>query len=188
MGCDIAVLGELVNARDEHLAKREKGEMNHVDRMRLAMTVMQYNQSFVNVTDGKANTLLLINSIFLATGAASAFTSALDVVASAAASVAVLLCLTVVFARLPQQMKRDRAKLLFFGHICQRRQRAAYVEDFRQAGAREIAESLAKQIYDLAGVVDRKFRAYRRAQLVTIFSAAVWIANLLRPALELLEP
>ena len=139
---------------------------------------MQYNQAFINFTDGKANALLLINSIFLATSAASTLGSVLSIVAVATAGLAVLLCLCVVYARLPGIMKRDRAKLVFFGHVLQRLNRAAYLEDFHQASAEDVTDSLLKQVYDLALVVDRKFRSYRWAQLVTMVSAAVWIISL----------
>jgi hypothetical protein len=182
------VVHDLAEARDRHLsAEADRQALSPVERMKFAMSVMQYNQSFVNVTDGKANSLLLINSIFLATGAGSTLTKVLPLAAVVAASVAILLCLAVVFARLPVQMKRDRAKLVFFGHICQRRNKAAYREDFAKARTSEIDESLTGQVYDLARVVDSKFRAYRRAQLVTMLSAGLWITNLLAPAMALLQ-
>jgi hypothetical protein len=154
------------------------------DRLRFAMSIMQYNQTMVNFTDGKANSLLLINSIFLATGAQWNLSAILPLAGVVLAACAILLSITVIYARMPGQIRHDRAKLVFFAHIRQRRNRAAYLEDFDTASAAEIIESLLKQNYDLAGVVDRKFRAYRHAQLATVCSAALWIANLLSPLLE----
>jgi hypothetical protein len=154
------------------------------DRLRFAMSIMQYNQTMVNFTDSKANSLLLINSIFLATGAQWNLASILTLLAVVLAACAILLCITVIYARMPGQIRPDRAKLVFFAHIRQRRNRAAYLEDFDSACAPEITESLLKQNYDLAGVVDRKFRAYNRAQLATVCSAALWIVNLLNPLIE----
>ena len=161
---------------DEPIPAQER-DLTPADELRFAMAIMQYNQAFVNFTDGKANALLLINSIFLATSAA-ALGSLLSIVAVAVAGLAVLLCLSVVYARLPVIMKRDPAKLVFFGHILQRLNRAAYLEDFHKATAEDVTDSLLKQVYDLARMVDRKFRSYRWAQLTTMFSAAVWIASL----------
>ena len=161
---------------DEPIPAHER-DLTPADELRFAMSIMQYNQAFINFTDGKANALLLINSIFLAT-AASALGSMLSIVSVAVAGLAVLLCLCVVYARLPGIMKRDRAKLVYFGHVLQRLNRAVYLEDFHKATAEDVTDSLLKQVYDLALVVDRKFRSYRWAQLVTMVSAAVWIASL----------
>ena len=165
---------------DEPIPAQER-DLSPADELRFAMAVMQYNQAFINFTDGKANALLLINSIFLATSAA-ALGSVLSIVAVAVAGLAVLLCLSVVYARMPGLMKRDRAKLVFFGHILQRVNRAAYLEDFHHVAAEDVTDSLLKQIYDLARVVDRKFRCYHWAQLTTMLSAALWIAGLLSGA------
>lgn len=161
---------------DEPIPAHER-DLTPADELRFAMAIMQYNQAFINFTDGKANTLLLINSIFLATSA-SALGSMLSIVSIAAAGVAVLLCMSVVYARMPGAMKRDRAKLVFFGHVLQRINRAAYLEDFHNAAAEDVTDSLLKQVYDLARVVDRKFRCYRWAQLATMLSAILWIASL----------
>ncbi len=183
------IIHELLNTKTvvESMIEKDRNEMTSTERLGFAMSVMQYNQSFVNVTDGKANSLLLINSIFLATGAAGALTKVLPLAAVVVASIAILLCLAVVFARLPGQATNDRAKLVFFGDIAKRRNMAAYLDDCRNTGPKEISASLLGQVYELASVVSRKFAAYRRAQLVTMFSAALWIANLLVPALAALN-
>jgi hypothetical protein len=165
---------------DEPIPAHER-DLSPADELRFAMAIMQYNQGFINFTDGKANALLLINSIFLAMSAA-AMGSVLSIAAVSVAGLAVLLCLSVVYARMPGTMKRDRAKLVFFGHILQRVNRAAYLEDFHNAAAEDVTESLLRQIYDLARVVDRKFRSYRWAQLTTMLSAVMWIAGLLAGA------
>lgn len=162
---------------DEPIPAHER-DLSPADELRFAMAIMQYNQAFINFTDGKANALLLINSIFLATSAA-AMGSILAIVAAALAGLAVLLCLSVVYARMPGLMKCDRAKLVFYGHILQRINRAAYLDDFHNAATEDVTDSLLKQVYDLARVVDRKFRSYRWAQLATMLSAAMWIASLL---------
>ena len=152
-------------------------------RLRLAMGVLQYNQGFVGLTDAKANTLLLVNSIFLATTASAGLGSALAVASLVAAAAVVLLCLGVVWARSTEPKARERSQLVFFGHVLQRRNPAAYEEDFCQAGPDELVSSTARQIYELASVVDRKFKAYRWAQLATLVSAGLWISHLLAPVL-----
>ncbi len=178
----LRVVGRLEEGPSGQVVARE--ELGSVKRMEFAMSVLDYNQSFVNFTDGKANSLLLINSIFLAMGAVDAMGSKIGIAAVFVSAMAILMCMAVIFARLPGMMRRDRAKLVFFGHVRQRRNKAAYVDDFKAAHASEISESLSGQIYDLAEVVERKFIAYRRAQLVTLLSAGLWIVGLLAPMLD----
>jgi hypothetical protein len=155
------------------------------ERLKLAMSVMEYNQSFVTFADGKANALLLINSIFLATTGAAGASTALSIVTLASAALAILCSLGVVYARLPGIMKRDRAKVVFWGHIRQRRSKAEYLADFLTAKPQEVCESLIKQTYDVADVVERKFKAYHFAQMATFLSAVLWVANLLRGAVNI---
>jgi len=144
----------------------------------LAMSVMRYNQGFVEFLDNKANSLLLVNSIFLAAGAAGDLSSAPGVIATTIAAIAVLACLMVVYARMPSRLSHDPAKLVFFGHIRQRRTADDYLDDFQRTGIDEIAEATILQVHDLATVVEQKFRAYRWAQIVTLFSAAAGIVSL----------
>ncbi len=177
----LKVVGRLEEGPSRQVAADELGP---VKRMEFAMSVLDYNQSFVNFTDGKANSLLLINSIFLAMGAVDAMGSKLGIAAVFVSAMAILMCMAVIFARLPGMMRRDRAKLVFFGHVRQRRNKTAYVEDFNSARPSEIAESLSGQIYDLSMVVEHKFRAYRRAQLATLLSAGLWIVGLLSPMID----
>lgn len=155
------------------------------ERLRLAVSAMEYNQSFVTFADGKANALLLVNSIFLATAAGRLGQSIAAALVAAAAGLAILLSLSVIYARLPGQMKRDRAKIFFWGHICQRRSKADYATDLASVAPQEILESLARQTFDLCQVVQRKFKAYQVAQLMTFLSAASWVLYLIGPPLGL---
>jgi len=148
-------------------------------QLELAMSTMRYNQSFVEFIDNKANSLLLVNSIFLAAGASGDMTAAPVLIAAVIAALAVLGCLMVVYARLPSRLRRDRAKLVFFGHIRQRRRVEDYLHDFQTTAVEELAESTIRQVFDLATIVEGKFRAYRWAQTATLFSAAAGITALL---------
>jgi hypothetical protein len=154
------------------------------ERLRLAISAMEYNQSFVTFADGKANALLLVNSIFLATAAGRLGQSFSALLVAASAGLAILLSLSVVYARLPGQMKRDRAKIFFWGHVCQRRSKAEYAADLASARPEEILESLARQVFELAQVVQRKFKAYQAAQFMTFLSAASWVLYLIGPPLH----
>ena len=102
-------------------------------RIDLAFQVMNYNQGFVMFVDGKANTLLVVNSIILATsGASSLAGSRLALAALVAATVAILLCLSVVFARHPNPAKRDKSRVAFYAHILQRSNWSQYQHDLEE--------------------------------------------------------
>lgn len=159
-------------------------ELSDEARLRVVLAALQYNQGFVTFTDGKANTLLLVNSIFLATTASTGLSGWLSWATLVSAAAVVLLCLAVVWARASGQTSNQRGQLFYFEHILRRRNPVAYQEDFGQAGPDEVFECTARQVYELASVVARKFRAYRTAQLATLTTASLWIANLVGPALR----
>ncbi|MGC4122693.1 MAG: DUF5706 domain-containing protein [Myxococcales bacterium] len=161
------------------------GEYNLARRIDLAFQVMNYNQGFVTFVDGKANSLLVVNSIILATsGSSSLAGSRLALAALAAATVAILLCLSVVFARHPKPAKRDKARLAFFAHILQRSNWSQYQHDLEEVEPDQLLASFAHQVHDLAAVVDKKFAAYRRAQTATFLATGLWIATLAVPVLR----
>ncbi len=166
-----AVVGSLVEARP---AAR--------GRLELALAALAHNQAMITFVDGKANSLLLVNSIFLATGAAAGRTG-LGLSGLALAALAMLLCLAVIAARGVGLTCRDPARLLFFQDILLRRSPGDYLADLAGQADEAVLESTARQVYGLAGIVDRKFRAYRRAQAATLLAAGTWAANLLLPLL-----
>lgn len=151
-------------------------------RIDLALNVMNYNQGFIVFADGKANSLLVVNSIILATsGAASLGGSKLALLALGAATVAILLCLSVVYARNARPARRDRARLAFYAHILQRKDWNQYQRDLEEATPEQILSSFAHQVHDLALVVDKKFAAYRLSQTATFVATGLWIASLSAP-------
>ncbi len=150
-------------------------------RIQLALNVMNYNQGFVVFADGKANTLLVVNSIILATSAGAAAGSRLALSALAAATVAIVLSLWVVWARSASPARREKARLAFWAHILQRPDWGQYLRDLREVEPEAILESTAHQIHDLAQVVSRKFFAYRLAQAATFCATALWIVSMVRP-------
>jgi hypothetical protein len=152
-------------------------------RLRLALSAFAHNQSLVTFVDGKANSLLLMNSIFLATGAAAG-RSPIGLVGLALAALALLLCVAVIAARGVGLTCRDPARLVFYQDILLRRSPGDYLADLRDQPDGAVLESTARQVYELAGIVARKFRAYRRAQLVTLLAAGTWVANLLLPRMS----
>lgn len=152
-------------------------------RLDLAVASLEYNQGFVTFLDGKANSLLLVNSIFLATSATAKLSAALAWAPAAAAVLAVLLSLGVLWARGTEGSTAERGQIFFFQHILRRRAPSGYADDLRQVSGGEVLEATARQVHALAGVVEKKFQAYRLAQGATVLSALLWIAGQLGPLL-----
>jgi hypothetical protein len=180
-------IADLDRARRERSAGRATAVTARVDltaegRLRLALGALRHNQSFVALTDAKANSLLLVNSIFIASTAAGGLDRGLALAAAGAAALVVLLCLGVVWARQAPPARAERGQLILFSHVLRRRTAAAYLEDFRAAGPEELIENTVRQVHELAGVVGRKFRAYRWAQQATVLSAGLWLARLVAGA------
>ncbi len=159
-------------------------ELSLSERLGLAMDILGHNQSFITFIDKKANSLLLLNSIFLATAAAGGLNGIWTLLALGAASLAALTCLAVVWARLPGMRLGSNARLLFFSDILGRRNSSTYAEDLRRVGLEDLFDSTARQVYELAQVEERKFRVYRWAQLATLASAALWLGRMLSPLLS----
>ncbi len=159
-------------------------DLSAQERIKLAMGILDYNQELISFSDAKANTLLVVNSIFLATTASAGLDHPLALASVLASAVVVLLCLRVVWARSTQTRIKERGQLVYFGDILRRQRAANYLDDFLKASADEVLSSTVMQVYGLAGVAKRKYSAYALAQLATVVSACIWLANLLQPVLK----
>lgn len=150
-----------------------------------AFRALAYNQDLIQFADSKAGTLILINSLFVAT--AQTLTDGHPVVLFLrgayvlAASAAVVCCLFVVMSRAsgPHPLRRPPPDLVFFGDICQRRTAGHYAVDFKSRDAERFVDDLLRRTYALAQIAQRKFRGYAVAQVATVVSGAAWlVANL----------
>lgn len=156
------------------------------ERLQLALATMQQSQSFIDFTDNKASTMLLVNSIFIATSSAAGVPAGLRAALVLSAVVSIGLCLLVVRARLPGPLAPERSQLVFWGHIAARATSNNYLWDFRRAELSDVCEQLVVGNHDLARVVARKFRTYLWAQYATFFTAALWVVGLLTVVFALL--
>lgn len=159
-------------------------ELSIQERIKLAMGVLDYNQELISFSDAKANTLLVVNSIFLATTASSGLGHPMALASVIASAVVVLLCLRVVWARSTQARIKERGQLVYFGDILRRQRAVNYLEDFQSVTPDEVLKSTVEQVYGLAGVAQRKYSAYALAQLATVLSACIWLFNLLQPIMK----
>lgn len=154
------------------------------ERIKLAMGVLDYNQELISFSDAKANTLLVVNSIFLATRASVGMNHPMAMASVVASAVVVLLCLRVVWARSTQVRVKERGQLVYFGDILRRQKAVNYLDDFLNVTPEEVIKSTVMQAYGLAGVAQRKYKAYALAQFATVVSAGLWLISLLKPVFE----
>jgi hypothetical protein len=141
-------------------------------RLELALASLHYNQQFINFIDAKANSLLLVNSLFLTMGAAGGGWKWLCVLFSLGT---IMLCLAVLWTRKSSSAPRERGQLFYYKHLLRRRGREDLVHDFHSIEEREALEATVRQIHDLAQLADRKFSSYQLAQTATALSVPLWL-------------
>jgi hypothetical protein len=148
-----------------------------------AFEILHYNQNLVQFADSKANTLILINSIALAsifgmTVAVPpdwrALATILRVTFLLASIASVGLCLQVVLSRIedPGQRRRD---LVFFADILARPSVMSYRLDFSRTDGDAFLGDLVDRNYRIAAIASRKYRFYGMAQQATVSACALWM-------------
>ncbi|MBM3462297.1 MAG: hypothetical protein FJX76_09370 [Armatimonadetes bacterium] len=152
-------------------------------RIEHAFDILHYNQNLIQFADSKANTLIVINSIALASTAASSagvpLMGALKIGFMLAAVVSIILCLMVVVARSDPPDERARRDLIFFGDVMSRSSSNAYYYDFTDTKSSIFLEDLLERNYRVAGIAERKYRFYRMAQVATVAACLLWLTHLL---------
>ena len=147
---------------------------------REAYEILNYNQQLIQFADSKAGTLIVINSLFVAAmgaGSGRPGNTALEVLGAVvvlASALAVVLCLAVVMTRTEANLS-SRADLVFFADILTRPNAAYYASEFLRTPEDVHVDDLLRRTYVLAGIAQRKFRAYGSAQLATALSGVLWL-------------
>lgn len=153
-----------------------------------AFAVLQYNQELVQFADGKANTLILINSIALASACALnlspqgslhdlAVTLRCAFLLFSVASVG--LSLAVVLSRLEDSGAPRRRDLIFFADIVSRTSASAFRSEFICLPASQMRDDLLDRAWRVSEIASRKYACYTQAQRVTVVACALWMALLL---------
>jgi hypothetical protein len=156
-----------------HLESIGSSRLADETQLHSAFEILHYNQDLIQFFDGKANTLIVINSIALASSAglrAMGFGSVFLV----AAIISILLCLRVVMAKPPQAGPHGR-DLIFFADITSRPERL-YRFDFLRTDPHQMLNALLSRTWRLAAIADRKYETYRVAQNATVVTCVLWMA------------
>jgi hypothetical protein len=174
---------------------RKTGERLDVGaRLGLSLGMVTLNQGLVQFADQKANGLVVVSSIFLASLAPSLdhldaaehpHLRDLGLAACAAAILALLAALRVMLARnaaaSPHAPQVGRS-LVFFKHVSAIPKAADYIETFREADGERVLDSLLASNHDVCAIANMKFKAYRWAERLTLLAAVLWGAAILAAA------
>jgi hypothetical protein len=146
-------------------------------RIESAFAVLQYTNSLIQFADQKAGTLIVINSIFIATMGASYAPRPLRLVFFGACLISLFGCILVILARRgigPPQPP----DLIFFRDILQQRSARDYVRHFQEAPAASFEEALLLRIHQAAEIADDKFRRYSLAVRACVVATLLWVVNI----------
>jgi len=164
--------------------KKTKERIDLGRRIELSLGMLGFNQGLIQFADSKANGLVVVNSIFLAS-----LTPSLDHMkvapvgmkalagASAAVSVLALLAsLWVMLSRAPDTHEPRPKSLIYHKHILTFSKAQNFVDEFREAEGEKVLDAFLFSTFDLAAIANAKFRAYKTAEQLTLLGAVLWIA------------
>lgn len=171
------------------LDKREHREVDLPKQIEYAFQILSYNQGLIQFADGKANALLLINSIFIAAigpflevirKGGSPIGLLLLVVFFGASILSILFALAVISARkIPELEKGQANNLVFYGGIVQCNSPDGYIHEFNAIEAKRFHEGLLNNIFVVSKIASNKFATYNMAQVLTLVSCMFWIGNII---------
>ncbi|MBI2266284.1 MAG: hypothetical protein HYU64_14150 [Armatimonadetes bacterium] len=174
----------------------EKTDMFH--RIESAFDILHFTQNLIQFADNKANTLIVINSIFLASLPSLAAERTFMVVGGGflgilrglffvASVTAVIYCLLVVMARKDNPETSKRPDLIFFDDIVKHKNASSYFYEYMKIGDATLLEDLARRNFNAAGIAQNKYNLYGTALRVTFASCLLWIACILTPYMTIIR-
>jgi hypothetical protein len=169
------------------LDKRNHEEVPVEQEIEYALDILAYNQGFIQFADSKANALLLINSIFLASigpfidvlkKGANPMGKLIAVVFFLFCILSILLTLAVIMTRKLPTIETESKGLIFYGHIADTRSPEGYIHEFKNFEASKFRESLLSNIFVVSKIATTKFAWYGYGQVTTLFSCFFWILTM----------
>ena len=172
-----------------YVDKKSKQQVELPHRLGLGLGLLNFNQSLIQFADSKANGLVLVNSIFLASMAPAidvlkqpttgTSIKAVALVFFAVSVLALLASLWVTLARAPHSHEQRPTSLAYYKHILSFHSAQGYVEAFRGSEGEHALDALLVATHDLAGIASAKFKAYKAAERLTLLGAMLWITAMI---------
>ncbi len=166
--------------------KRTENYESETGRMAYAFSTLHFNQNLIQFAETKANTLLLINSIFLATvttmmerglgqdliGNVFQIVKILFFITSA---ISVITCLMVVIPKSDDPSENKRRDMIFYMDILQYNSINNYTYEFHRTKASTLREDILKRCYMISKIASSKYNRYRMSQNMTFLSCTFWL-------------
>lgn len=149
--------------------------MTHDDAARLAIEALHFNNSLVQFADQKAATLIVINSIFIASAGGPGDPLRAACLAFAVGSL--LCCLAVVRARRDPAAPESR-DVVFFGDILGLKSGHGYLVTLLAQKPDVVAAGVAARVFRTCTIARRKFHAYGWALKLSLAATPLWIATM----------
>jgi hypothetical protein len=167
--------------------KKNKERLDLGHRLHVGLGMVGFNQGLVQFADSKANGLVVVNSIFLASmvpaleGVRHAGPEWLRMMGGAFFACCVLALLASLMVMISRGAPAGEARgksLLFHKHIIELGKAQSYVDEVREADGEKLLDSLLVSNFDLATIASAKFRAYKIAERLTLGAAVLWVAGM----------
>lgn len=168
-----------------YLDRKTKEEVPVTKQIEIAFSILTYNQGLIQFADNKANALLLINSIFLAS--ISPFITTLQKFSGIAYAIflaflgicilSIILSMNVISTRKLPMLDDDpkSTSLVYYRDIVETNTPEFYISEFTNYDCRQFLDSLLRNIFIVSTIANTKFSIYSTAQSMTFLSCILWI-------------
>jgi len=150
--------------------------MDARDAAKVALEALHFNNSLVQFADQKAATLIVINSIFIASVGGPA--DPLRAACLGFSVLSLLCCLLVIRAR-RDPFDKEPHDVVFFGDILPLKNGRGYFVTLASQTPTALAEGLAARVYRTCTIARRKYRCYGWALKLSFAATPLWIATML---------
>ena len=178
----------VIDLREERFNKREYTSEETKERMEFALSAINFNQGLIQFAETKANTLLVINSIFLATVTAmmdiqvteslfNTIFSTVRILFLVTTACSIITCLMVVMPKSDDNSLHGKKDLIFFMDILSYRNIENYTFEFHKTKIATLIDDLLRRGYMTASIAKEKFNRYKIAQFMTFISTFLWLSG-----------
>jgi hypothetical protein len=172
------------------LTRQEDNDERLFFQTKSAFDVLNFNQNLIQFADNKASTLILINSIFIATVTTMIkdpsslhptlfmITHIIKVCFFFSSVLSILCCLGVVTAKADNcitEGNKTRKDLVFYEHIVTRKDLHNYCYEYKNTNPRIFLDDLLARNYVAAAIASKKFSFNWFAKKVTTLSCILWV-------------
>ncbi len=158
------------------------------ERMEFALSAINFNQGLIQFAETKANTLLVINSIFLATVTAMMDINVAETLFNTifgtvrllflvTTACSIITCLMVVMPKSDDNSMCGKKDLIFFMDILSYRNSDNYTFEFHKTKTATLIDDLLRRGYMTASIAKEKFNRYKVAQIMTFISTFFWLSG-----------